>query len=48
MLNESWINASLLEATENLKIRFKGRVFQAVLILESLGTYQFFFLVVSK
>lgn len=48
MLNESWTNTPLLEATEKSKIRFKGRVLQAVLILESQGTYQFSFLVVSK
>lgn len=48
MLSESWTNTSVLEVTENLKIRFKGRVLQAVLILESQGTYQFPFLVVSK
>lgn len=45
MLNESWTNTSLLEATVNLKIRFKGRVLQAVLILESQGIY---FLLGSK
>lgn len=48
MLNDSWTNTPLLEGTENLKIRFKGRVLQAVLMLESQGTYQFSFLVVSK
>lgn len=41
MLNECWTNTSLLEATENLKIRFKSRVSQAVLILQSQGTSVF-------